>query len=252
VITFDNTSGLARYQGLLVRVDKRFSKRIQFLGSYARASNTGANGPGASAAGPGVTGGGFNNDNWLENYGPLPYDQHHVLNLSGYVELPARFQVSFSVSFYSRPPFWAYVGGLDFNGDGTVDDLLPGTRMGQFNRGLGKDDLMRLVALYNRDYALKRINGQTAPLLTLPAKYSFDQGFFTQDLRVSRTFALGSERIRLTVSGEVFNLLNAANLVQYGHNIANPATFGQPGARFDQAFGSGGPRAFQLAMRVSF
>jgi hypothetical protein len=60
VITFDNTSGLARYQGLLVRVDKRFSKRIQFLGSYARASNTGANGPGASAAGPGVTGGGFN------------------------------------------------------------------------------------------------------------------------------------------------------------------------------------------------
>ena len=30
---------------------------------------------------------GFNNDNWLENYGPLPTDHRHVLNLSGFVYL---------------------------------------------------------------------------------------------------------------------------------------------------------------------
>jgi len=89
-------------------------------------------------------------------------------------------------------------------------------------------------------------------LLTLPANYSFNDGFFTQDLRLSRTFSLGSERVRLVVFGEVFNAFNVANLVGYGGNIANSAQFGQPGERFSQIFGSGGPRAFQLGMRVNF
>ena len=57
---------------------------------------------------------------------------------------------------------------------------------------------------------------------------------------------------RLTLYGEVFNLLNTANLVGYGANLANPAEFGQPGSRFTQVFSSGGPRAIQLGMRVSF
>jgi hypothetical protein len=52
--------------------------------------------------------------------------------------------------------------------------------------------------------------------------------------------------------GEVFNLFNTANLVEYGENIANSAEFGHPGGRFNQVFGSGGPRAFQLGARVSF
>jgi hypothetical protein len=69
---------------------------------------------------------------------------------------------------------------------------------------------------------------------------------------VSRTFSLGSERLRLVLFGEVFNLLNVANLVGYSGNIANPAQFGQPAERFTQIFGSGGPRAFQLGARVNF
>jgi hypothetical protein len=86
----------------------------------------------------------------------------------------------------------------------------------------------------------------------LPANYSFNDSFFSQDLRVSRSFSLRSERVRLVVLAEVFNLLNAANLVQYSGNIADTAGFGQPGGRFSQVFGSGGPRAFQLGARVSF
>jgi len=35
-----------------------------------------------------------------------------------------------------RPP---YVQGMDFNGDGTVNDLLPGTSINQFGGDLGKD-----------------------------------------------------------------------------------------------------------------
>jgi hypothetical protein len=40
--------------------------------------------------------------------------------------------------------------------------------------------------------------------------------------------------------------------VQYSGNLANPATFGQPTARSDQVFGSGGPRAVQLGARLTF
>jgi hypothetical protein len=67
------------------------------------------------------------------------------LNLSGFVDLPQRFQLSFSVSANSRPPFSVYVSGIDFNGDGTQNDLLPGTKVNQFNRGLDKGDLASLV-----------------------------------------------------------------------------------------------------------
>jgi len=105
-----------------------------------------------------------------------------VLNLSGFVDLPWRFQASFSVSAYSRPPFLAYVNGVDFNGDGTQEDLLPGSKVNQFNRGLGKDGLAALVERYNQQFANKRTSGgQTAPFLILPANYSFNDGFFTQD-----------------------------------------------------------------------
>jgi hypothetical protein len=245
-ITFDNTSGIAQYHGLLVRLEKRFSRRLQFLASYALASFQGSN----STEFPGN---GFNIDNWFENYGPMRTDQRHVLNLSGSIELPRQFRASFSVSVHSRPPFSAYVNGVDFNGDGTLNDLLPGSKVNQFSRGLGKHDLTQLVQTYNNEFANRQTTGgQTAPLLTLPVNYGFHDSFFTQDLRLSRTFSFRSERVRLIVFGEVFNLLNTANLVQYDSNIANPAQFGQPGARFSQVFGSGGPRAFQLGMRVNF
>lgn len=248
-ITFDSTSGIAQYKGLLIRLEKRFSGRTQFLASYALGSFKGTNGLGGMAF-PGT---GFNTDNWSESYGPLPTDLRHTLNLSGFVDLPWRFQVSFSVSAYSRPPFSAYVFGIDFNGDGTRNDLLPGTKVNQFNRGLDEDDLARLVQLYNQEFAGKlTAGGPSAPRLTLPSNYSFNDGFFTQDLRLSRSFLVGGERMRLVLVGEVFNIFNTANLVQYSGNIADTAAFGQPAGRFSQVFGSGGPRAFQFGARFSF
>ncbi len=150
-------------------------------------------------------------------------DQRHVLNLSGSLDLPRRFQASFSVSFYSRPPFLAYVNGVDFNGDGTQNDLLPGIRVNQFNRGLDKADLASLVERYNQQFANKTDPGRTnRAALTLPANFGFNDAFFTQDLRLSRTFSLGSERVRLVMFGEVFNLLNIANLVQLWRQHRKP------------------------------
>ena len=251
---FDTTIGRARYAGLLVRAESRFSGRAQFLASYALGSYVGTNGTGTgtSEAGGGRAFG-FNNDDWFDNYGPLPTDYRHVLNLSGYVELPWRFQVAFTAAAYSRPPFSAFVGGVDFNGDGTRNDLLPETKVNQFGRGLNEADLEQLVALYNRTIAgTVTAGGQIAPRVTLPPRVMLDDVFFTQDVRLTRTFPLGDDGVRLLAMVEVFNLFNTANLVQYGGNLANPTTFGQPGSRVSQVFGSGGPRALQLGARLVF
>ena len=84
----------------------------------------------------------------------------------------------------------------------------------------------------------------------MPASYSLDHDSQALDLRLSRAFVF-RERWRLSLIGEVFNLYNAANLSGYSTDLTSSA-FGQPSARFTQLFGSGGPRAFQVAMRVSF
>ena len=65
-----------------------FSRRWQFLGSYAWSSNVGnsfANG--------------FDNTNWLANYGPLDRDIRHILNLSGIVELPQKFELGWTAIY---------------------------------------------------------------------------------------------------------------------------------------------------------
>ena len=113
----------ASYTGLVVRADKRFSRGFQFLGSWAFSSNSGYN-----------TGSGFNLDDLLGSYGPLGMDFTHILNLSGILELPWHFRLGANFSYSNRPPFSAFVGGIDFNGDGTTNDLLPGTTVNVFNR----------------------------------------------------------------------------------------------------------------------
>jgi hypothetical protein len=236
-------AGRVTYKGLLLRADKRLSHGFQLLGSYAYSSNTGTNGNG-----PGT---GFNLDNWFQNRGPVATDIAHIVNLAGMAQLPWRFGLGLNFSFSSVPPFSAYVGGIDFNGDGTKDDLLPGSTVDAFNRGMGRTDLERLVAQFNQAYAGKKdAQGASIPRLTLPARYSFGRSFQSLDLRLSRSF-LFRERWRLSLSGEVFNVYNAANLSGYSGNLAS-AAFGQPTSRFTQVFGSGGPRAFQLGARINF
>jgi hypothetical protein len=76
---------------------------------------------------------------------------------------------------------------------------------------------------------------------------------------LSKTFAI-KERYKLLITGQAFNLFNISNLGGYSFTLdtknPNPAlqtfAFGQPTSRAAQTFGSAGPRAFQLAARISF
>jgi hypothetical protein len=120
-----------------------------------------------------------------------------------------------------------------------------------FNRGVERSDLERLVAKFNQASAgSKDAAGAIIRPVTLPAHYSFGDNFHALDLRLSRAFVF-RERWRVSVIGEVFNLYNKANLNGYSGDLMS-AGFGQPTSRAPQVFGSGGPRAFQLAVRVGF
>jgi len=113
------------------------------------------------------------------------------------------------------------------------------------------------------------------PYIVLPEKFSTGDSFLTHDLRLTRTFSI-TERIKLNLIGEGFNIFNIANLTGFSGTLnayvrptatrnattgvvtitapgRNPDfTFGQPTGRVNAVFGSGGPRAFQLAARISF
>jgi hypothetical protein len=108
-----------------------------------------------------------------------------------------------------------------------------------------------VMSQFNGAYAGTKdaAGGLIAPLV-LPAHYSFGDNFHSLDLRLTRTFVF-QDRWRLLLIGEVFNLYNHANLLGYSGDLTT-AGFGQPTSRATQVFGSGGPRAFQLAMRISF
>src|SRR5262249_29164469 len=86
--------------------------------------------------------------------------------------------------------------------------------------------------------------------ITLPSGFSNGDTFLTQDLRITRTVRL-RDQLHLFLIGEAFNLFNIANLTGYS-GIVNQPNYGLPSARAVQVFGSGGPRAFQLAARIAF
>ena len=231
------SGGTSQYKALLLKMDKRFSHRYQMQVSYALQGQDGQNGI-------------YNLDNWNQYYGPqLP---RSILNVSGVIDLPWKFQVSFISSYTSRAPFQPIIPGVDLTGSGVSGFPLPGIGGGMFNFGLGQSDLTRLVNQYNHTYAGKPSPNPSTifPSITLPQNYDFGRNFNSQDLRLTKFFRW-KDRYELQIFGEVFNLFNIANLGGYSNNLLDPA-FGQPTTRAGNIFGTGGPRAFQVGSRFSF
>ena len=245
-ITFWTDQGRAVYDGLLVKVTKRFEHRFQFTASYALQK--------------GLNETVWDDTNWMAGYGE--YLPRHNLNLAGTVQLPLGLNLSVNSSYISRTPVTANVPSLDL--PGTVpqgsNEPLPGLTYGCLAAGCSKQQLSNLVNTFNSTYAgQKNANGGTIGPLALPTDYQFGDPTFSQDFRLTREIRL-KERAKLAVFGEVFNAFNIANLSGYSFTLdtknANPAAqtyaFGQPTQRVVQTFGSGGPRAFQLGARFSF
>ncbi len=116
---------------------------------------------------------------------------------------------------------------------------------------MGRADLERLVSEFNQTYAgAEDAQGIDIPRVTLPDHYSFGDNFHSLDLRLSRTFLI-RPRVRVSLIGEAFNVYNGSNLSGHTGDVTS-AAFGQTDKPRHQVFGSGGPRAYQLATKVSF
>jgi hypothetical protein len=247
-INFWWAGATSEYKALLMKLDKRLSHRYQFTAAYALQS---------SKSILDVT---QNLNDYFATYGPdLP---RHNLTLSAMVDLPGNVQFSVLSTFLSRPPVAPVINGFDNTGtnvsSGGYAPLL--SLLGQGYSGfLSNADLQNLVNQYNTTIAgtltpagKAGINrNQRYPTITLPADYKLGQRFSSQDLRIMKAFKFG-EHSDLRVIGEVFNLLNTSNLSNFNFNLVNTATFGQANQRVAQTFGSGGPRAAQLAVRIGF
>jgi len=192
-------------------------------------------------------------------YGPTPNDRRHRFVASGQVTVPGRVSVS---------AIWTASSGVP------MDIMMPDglTRIPVLQRNAGgrqfhtAGDLNAYIAGLN---AGGGVNGVLLPLVSDSAR--FNDTFSSLDLRVSRAFALG-EKVRIEPMVELFNVFNTTNIL--GVSVVNYSGFsnvltrdsdvvGQPGylrsSRFGQpvtaaggVFGSGGPRAMQLAARVTF
>jgi hypothetical protein len=175
-------------------------------------------------------------------------------------------------------------GGFDLEGDGTFVFRLPGSTIGSFGHEIGADGIRKLVAQYNGTVAAQKdiplalipkgsqrdIIGTAFPYIVLPDKFAFGDSFISHDLRVTRVIPI-RENIKLNLIVEGFNIFNVANLTGFSGTLdqwirpavptaanpnpvgSNPAfTFGQPTGRVNSIFGTGGPRQFQIAARLSF
>lgn len=239
--------GRSEYAALLVRIDKRLSRRYQFTVSYALQNSKS------------IQDVAQNLNDYFATYGPdLP---RHNVTASVAVDLPWKLQLSALSTFQSHPPVAPTIAGYDNSGtnvSSTGSSPLLALVGGGYSDFLSKSDLERLVADYNASVAGTLTPAgragvsanQRYPTITLPADYQLGDTFSSQDIRLTKTIPLGRASVQLI--GEVFNVLNISNLTNFNYNLVVPATFGRANQRVGQTFGSGGPRALQVAGRVSF
>lgn len=243
-ITFWNPGGRQVYNGLLVKLDKRFSNRYQFTASYSLARTSGYTTL-------------YNQDNWNASYTDGKWGQG--LNVVGTVDIKWGFTLSSITTLGGRGAGNVTVGGVDLTGSGNTTTPLPGLALQCINNGCSSSDIVAAVNNWNSTYAGKS-DARCAPgakcstvnpTLTVPTHFFFGRPYFSQDMRLTKTFKLHSEIYKLAVFGEVFNLFNYQNLGGQSYDVTSTG-FGVPTSRAGQVFGSGGPRAFQIGGRFSF
>ena len=128
--------GRSVYEGLLVKLTKRYSKNWQVTASYALQNlNTDYN--------P------VNLFNYMQSYGPEPAAQN--LNIASIGNLPWGFQLTMNSPIVSRNPVEIVTTGVDLSGTGVVTGTnLPGIGFDCF---CSKSQVASAVAMFNSTYA---------------------------------------------------------------------------------------------------
>lgn len=248
------SSARTEYQALLLSYDRRVASRLGLRAAYTLSS---ARNYANDDQIPFSTGPIDPNDLPREN-GPAPNDQRHRLVASGVIDLWRGIQVA---------ALWTAASGVPMDilmpdGQSRVPLLARNAGGRQFKTGADLNTFIRGVN------ATGGINGEPLPLVADTAR--FNDSFSAIDLRVSKALVIGGTRVQAIA--EVFNVLNTTNVLGtsnlnysgYANVLArdssDPASagyqrasqFGTPVSTAGGVFGTGGPRALQLAARVSF
>lgn len=249
------SSARTKYDALLVNLERQFDggSGLRVAYTLAKALNYANDDQIPFLNGP------IDPNDLARESGPTPNDRRHRLVLSGQAVLPGRVSVS---------GLWTLSSGVP------MDIMMPSgqTRIPVIQRNAGGRQFAsagELNAFIRQANASGGVNGVLLPLVSDEAR--FNDRFNALDLRVSREFRLAGS-VRLEPMLELFNVFDVTNIlgttnVNYS-GYANVLTrdsddpsntgylrssrFGTPVTTAGGVFGSGGPRALQLAVRVRF
>ncbi len=233
-------------------------------------------------------------------YGPTNLDRTHMLTFSGSAQFRGGLQLSWLSRIYSALPATltvpvtctcpAEIFLTDLTGDGSGGDVLPGTNLGSFGRGVNTGNLNRVISNFNSNSAGKLTPaaqalvsaglftqtqlqdlGAVVPGIPLAPKGQVGiDNFIADDLRVSWPFHLGRfKRVSLVPSIDVFNVVNKANFdPPNGLNTStlrgalsgtpgtlNGTTYSERTNRYglgSGVFSQGIARALQFGLRIEF
>ena len=182
----------------------------------------------------------LDNRNVNRYYGPSTLDRTHQISFGGYVSLRGGLQLGVMSHFYSplsstlTVPNTASGAGeifrTDFTGDGTTQDVLPGTHVGNFMRGIDAGNINSAISKYNSTVAgqptpagnvLVQNNlmtasdlaglGAVAPTVPLAPSNQVNLGWLHAfDATLSYTYTF-KERFTIQPSIGFYNLFNMAN-----------------------------------------
>jgi hypothetical protein len=245
-----------KYDGLLLSVEKHYTRRYQFRASYtlSKSFNYANDDQIPFSNGP------LNPNNLQLEYGPTPNDQRHRFTFAGVYDAPYGIRLA---------PLWTLASGVP------MDILLPdgSSRVPELQRNAGGRLFHTAAELNNFITQLNAAGGVPGvgllPLVSPDAR--FTDNFNSFDLRVSRPIKI-KERVSVEPIAEVFNLFNVTNVLGVSNvnysgfsnvlvrdsndptsaGFLRSSSFGRPVTTAGGVFGSGGPRAFQFAARVTF
>jgi outer membrane receptor protein involved in Fe transport len=248
------SSARTKYDALLLAVDKRFggaSLRASY--TLAKAFNYANDDQVPFLNGP------IDPNDLRREYGPTPNDRRHRFVASLQTPVAGGVQLAGILTLSSGVP---------------MDIMLPdgSTRVPTLQRNAGGrlfSSARELNAYLTTLNAGGGVDGEPLPLVSESAR--FNDRFSALDLRIARPFRLGA-RVRVEPMLELFNVFNVTNVlgttnVNYSgfsnvlvRDADDPTApgyltssgFGRAVTTSGGVFGSGGPRALQLAARVSF
>jgi hypothetical protein len=244
------------YDALLFNAQKRFSNRFSFNASYtlAKSFNYSNDDQIPFQVGP------LDPNNLRLEKGPPPNEERHRFTLAGVIDAGWGVQVSPIYILASDVPFDIILP----NGTTRIPLLQRNAAGRRFDNGAELNSFIQQI----------NSRGGVSGVGLLPLvrdDLEFGDGFTSFDLRVSKRWKL-TENLIVQAVAEVFNLFNVTNIrgvnnVNYSGfqntlirdsedsrsaGFLRSSSFGTPLQTAGGVFGTGGPRAYQFAAKITF